>query len=365
MVKKLLIFTLCALCLASCKFRHIMSEEEYYAQDRAVIDFDIDWSDLEALGEPKPSGVTLYFYPCGDNVIDSTVQTVHSNNVDHVRAVLPNQDYNVICFNQSETEFSLLKFDLSSFDSARVQLKSSEELPEPPRGRYFDLTRGYNSSGRLKPGLNASTSVTSVQGLSTRGYNSSGRLKPGNNVSNMNVKVCVFGLNSSVSMQATLSNLSSGILLGSRTPLEETLNQELPDDMWTMDMPTELTLPGIVKTNFGTFGVNRNALLPTRAQQDDTDSLSLILDMIFSLPDGTTASFSVDVTDQIVHQLNQGNDTPPDMNILVGNPQDENGSNNSDTDYMTPDGSIVLHHTLEGTNVRVEGWSSNTINIEL
>lgn len=405
MIRKSLIFVLFALMLASCSFQHILSEEEYNALDKATLDFDIDWSALDE----KPKGCTLYFFPCEENPIDSTIYHYSFNNVDHVRVYLPDQDYSVICFNRSESEFADLKFDFSSFANAQVRAKSSDEITQTVVRYSGKNTRAYSASQTLKPGSLGAASkfsvkrnidampsdMTNTTGPSkpsgyagTRAYSASQTLKPNKGINGMSISLSVFGLNSSVRVSGKITNLSAGISLHDMGPLDERLDQNVDEDHWTISLPADSTKPGSVSTTFGTFGVPIGGTRAyTRACADDSlivglDSLlQNMLELDFYLPDGDTVHYETDVTDvikkefeRILEEENNPDPTPgpvdPDkpegvIVVEVGDKNDTEGSNDSKTDGETSNGTLILHKTNAGTNVKVADWETTVIEIVL
>lgn len=377
MIRKSLLFVLCALTLVSCSFQHILSEEEYNALDKATLDFDIDWSDLEE----EPKGCTLYFFPCDDNPIDTTIYHYSFNKVNHVRVYLPDQDYSVICFNRSETEFADLKFDISSFKDAKVMAKSDEESAHTTV-RYGKDTRAYNAQSTLRPKSFASASQQSVKTTLSRAYNAQTTLNPKGGIKGMSISINVFGLNSGVRVSGTLTNLSAGLSLCDGKPLEERMNQFVVPDSWSISLPTDSTKPGSVSTSFGTFGVPTSSTRAmTRAEGDEDMGLDSLLrnmlELTFLLPDGDTVQYDVDVTDVVKAEferiLEQENDSvstpdpdvPDEIVVEVGDKNDTEGSNESKTDGETPSGTLILHKTQTGTNVKVSDWKEHIIDLIL
>lgn len=362
MIQKSILYILSIVLLTACEFRHIMSEEEYLTKYNAVLHFDIDWSELDE----TPTGMTMAFFPTGENRVDSIVRTFHFNTVNHVRVVLPDQDYSVICFNQSETEFSQLKFNLDSFDEAYVQAKSDEETKSKSRKGETVWTRGFNKTGSLAPKSIASSSLGSVK-TGTRGFNKTGSLAPKPIIKSMSLSVNVFGLNSSVRVKGTLSNLSSGKKFASGINLTSTLDQVIPEESWTKSLSVSPELPSLLTTNFGTFGISPDFLSKTRSgMEDDQDSIQMILSLDFDLPDGTTSEFEIDVTDVLVKQAEEEDEYHETETyvINIGDSKDTEGSNNEKEDGVTSLGTLILHHTLEGTNVGVKDWGkAEVINI--
>lgn len=354
MIKQTILYILCAMLLASCEFRHIMSEEEYNNMNKATLEFDIDWSELDE----KPSGATLVFFPCDEHPVNPQIHTIHTNKVDKVTVSLPDQDYSVICFNQSETEFAALKFGLESFEDAFVQIKSDEEM-----GNYstkYDWTRGFSAQTAIKPQSFASSSLTSIKKL-TRGFSAQTAIKPQSSIKSLSLSVSVFGINKSVLLKSRLKNLSSGIKLGTKKLLTETVDQEIATDSWKMDLSKDEKTASILTTSFGTFGIDP-ALYKTKATRALTEEEPVgervILALDFFMPDGTVYNIEIDVTDQLLRQLldMETNGSKRDLRIIIGNKYDPEGSNNAPEDYITSLGSINLHKTFEGMGVYINKW---------
>lgn len=376
MFKKSLLFVLCALTLGSCSFSHIMSEDEYNGLDKATLDFDIDWSELDE----KPTGMTLYFFPCDDNPIDTTIYHYSYNKVDHVRVFLPEQDYAVICINRSESEFADLKFDFSSFEDACVLAKEESEIVNTKLRSNMNGTRAYNAIGTLKPSSFGSASKSSVK-KATRAYNAIGTLKPIKPIKGMSLTVHVFGLNKGVTVSGSISNLSAGVSLKNQMPLKTTLNQKLDADNWKINLPAADSLPGAIECSFGTFGVplgdQYSDLFPTRGEADTIEVFEKnILELVFKLPDGDSAVFQKDVTEQVrkefVRVIEEQNEIQPEpghepeeMEVELGKPDDLGGSNDAEEDGETTDGTLILHKTKAGFNVKIDKWETNTISITL
>lgn len=371
MFKKSLLLVLSALMLGSCSFRHVMSEEEFEDLDKATLDFDIDWSELDE----EPQGVTLYLFPVDENPIDTTIYHFSYNVVNHVTVHVPDQDYAVICFNRSETEFADLKFDFSSFDSAKVQAKSAEEMSQATVRYGLNGTRAYSASATLNPRIFASSSKSSIKKF-TRAYSVSATLNPRPPIKSMSLTVHVFGLNSGVTLVGRLTNLSSGVTLSNQKPLTDRLDQTLDADAWTVTLPTTDSVPGSLTVDFGTFGVPLSSeyddLFQTRGGAADLDSVRNMLIIDFTLPDGQKVHFEIDVTEQvrsefkrILNDESSGTIDDDQMKVVIGDANDPEGSNNDAEDGETDWGTLILHHTQTGTVVSVKPWQENVIDIKL
>ncbi|MBE6331173.1 MAG: DUF5119 domain-containing protein [Bacteroidales bacterium] len=209
--------------------------------------FDIDWSDLPQ----RPTGLTMCFYPTGQNASTTEVSTMHFDEVDRVTVTLPGDDYALICFNQSEGEFADYHFDLSSYETASV-------------------TGVENSS--LKPGSLAVASLNSVNQSSTRALNLMGVLKPTNVVKSMTLRIHVEGLRERVEVHGSLSNMCPGVTMCDRKPLPSAIEQPLPPSDWKIAVPDDAELPTELIAEFGAFGPfmdDETRVAATRAVADD------------------------------------------------------------------------------------------------
>ena len=56
---------------------------------------------------------------------------------------------------------------------------------------------------------------------------------------------------------------------------------------------------------------------------------------------------------------------PDEIVVEVGDKNDTEGSNESKTDGETPSGTLILHKTQTGTNVKVSDWKEHIIDIIL
>ncbi len=337
MVGKGLTIVLAATLLVSCHSRRIMTEEEYEEENKAKIDLYFDWCALEK----KPTGLTLYFYPTGDEIVDNKVICKHSNDVDHIYVSLPEQDYSVICFNQSESEFSRLEFDFDSFENAAVLVKSEDQVQT-----------GGNVTTLLSPQDLAVGTIESVKSTGTRGFNHNSTLHPKPPIKNLEVDAYVYGLTRNTKVSAKLTNLSIGQNLATNNTLTKTYDQTLPEDVWSVNVPDVDTIAGLISASFGTFGLVTDSSM-TRAF--DLNDLRNILQLAFFQNGMELTRFDIDVTDQLRAQLERIlSGEVADFHIILGKSQDEI-SDDSDS-YITDDGTIVLSTKVSGTTVGVNDW---------
>ena len=367
MFKKFLFVALGAATLCSCN-KSDSPDPAVEEDEKATLVFDVDWSALDE----TPSGLTLVFYPTDPDPIDTIIRIRHFNVVDHISLTLPDQDYSVTCFNQSETEFANLEFGFPSFEEAYVRATDDGESAKQVLRYASDDTRAINKRSTLKAGSFATTSKAALKASKSKSYTTSTVLRPTCPIKVLSLDVYVFGLNNGVKVSGSLSNLSAGVRLHNQEPLDELLDQELGEEAWSITESDNDSLPSRVTCTFGTFGVPvPGASFPTRAAQSVSAN---ILTMEFELPDGDTVVFRKDVTEvvqdeyaRLLEAEEQGDtDSATDsLHVQVGNPEDMGGSNTSGDDGVTDDGSLILHHTTTGVNVSVSGWGNNVININL
>ena len=357
-MKKSLILVSCAVLMASCNFRHIVPEDEFDVVDKLIVDFDVDWSELDE----KPTGLTLCFYPTGDAVTDTKNYIFHYNTVDHVQVKLPEQDYSLICFNQSETEFANYEFDLSSYETACVRVKTDAEATQT-HVRYTSATRADTTSAVLTPnGLAVASMNSVVKGSKTRALNLMGVLKPTNVVKSMTLKIYVFGLNERVEVSGSISNLCDGVTMCTREPLPEPVEQKLNPELWDMVAPPLEDLPGSINATIGIFGPFEGfdeefSSTPFDATRAGEPSVRQILNLLFKMPDMTEHRCAIDITDLIRAQYLNGIN---DIVIEIGSAGDNSSTNHENEDGQTAGGCIVIHNTdaASGYSVSVAGWDS-------
>ncbi|MBQ0057620.1 MAG: DUF5119 domain-containing protein [Bacteroidales bacterium] len=391
---RLAFVALAALCaVSSCEFRRIMTYDEIYLDHMCVVDYDIDWSQLNE----APSGMTIIFYGCDDQKSYS----FHTNTVNHFHAVLPDQDYQMICFNQSESEFALLNFSgFDSFYTAEVNMKPDAENLLHDMLNYIngknDGTRGFNASGSLQPGSLASASFSSVKkgtkptgvapmgggtmqgstttggttaGGTSRGFNASGSLQPGNLVSNLTIAIHVVGLKYALNVRGTLDGLSAGRSLATKFPSATTVNQSLPN--WNIDASDSDDEPGVITTSVGTFGV------PVSGSRADGDPDPNILNLVFTMNDYSEVNFTVNLTEEIHEQYEEifeeeqerevngetGQGPNLEINIEVGTETRPSGDPLDDNpDGTDSNGTLILHRTEgSGFHIGVDGWDDEVI----
>lgn len=290
--------------LSSCEMRNVLSQEEYDNLHKAAFGIQIDWSELKE----KPTGMSVYIY----EVDGPRRYHFKTNNVDYFRIdTLPEADYQILVFNQSEEEFSHLEFEnMNEYLDATVRVRpdtTADELNWETRSFL-----GFNNSGMLHPGSFAVASVPSARFDLTRGYNNSGMLHPGNMIGEMNINVHVMGLSNAARVEGTISGMSAGRTMATAAIIPQSMTQNLPD--WDINMADNDSTPGSVHITFGTFGTMHQATrgLDTRVgntangETSTTGSESMLEDeysnivtVIFHMVDGSVQTFSFDATDAI------------------------------------------------------------------
>lgn len=335
------------LLLTSCHFREILSNEEYIDAAQARIDFHVDWSRLDK----NPTGLTLYCYPTDDSNTDNKQKAYcyHTNKVEHVEVVLPDNDYSVICFNQSEAEFSKLNFDFSTFEGASVTIKSPEEYQG-----------AYGSTLVVQPEDFAAATLASVKKGQTRGYNATNSLMPKPPIKPMQVEVYVIGLTNSVQVSGKMSNLSRGVKLHGFEPKEETYDQVLEPSDWTIEVPESGELPGKLSTKFGTFGLPKKKSA-SRALTEESEARQILM-LDFKAYGESLGHVDIDFTD-VMKQLEEdiASGKREDYTIISGNPGTTVGEDEDDEAHVLPDGTVLIKKPVKSSGVSVESWGDTTL----
>lgn len=379
MIKRTSIFILCTVLLSSCHFRNIISEEEYNTIDKLVLDLDVDWSELDT----PPTGMTLALYPIDETDPEAETEghVYHFNTVDHVTLSVPMGDYSIVCMNQSEEEFAAFTFDLSTFNKASVTVREDGTSTKANVRYGTGSTRGHNRKSALSPGSLAIGSLNSVlkDPQFTRGHNRKGAIQPQNVVKGLSLEVNAFGLNETVKVRGTLTNLAGALSMRSLKPIGRAMDQEIEPEMWTMTLPTDKTKPGKVSCTFGTFGP---FVLPependpfTRGALDEGDGENspapgtaedgkCMLLMDIELNDGTHFFRALDMTEFIIQNFVK--EDKDEATFVVGSSTDTGGSSDLTVDGETEQGTFILHNTdnVGKTTVSVEGWTKiNNIDV--
>lgn len=380
MIKRTSIFILCTVLLSSCHFRNIISEEEYITIDKLVLDLDVDWSELDT----PPTGMTLALYPIDETDPEAETEghVYHFNTVDHVTLSVPMGDYSIVCMNQSEEEFAAFTFDLSTFNKASVTVREDGTSTKANVRYGTGSTRGLSIQGTLMPGSLAVGTMNSVMSETkrrTRGLSVQGVLIPSNVVKGLSLEVNAFGLNETVKVRGTLTNLAGALSMRSLKPIGRAMDQELEPEMWTMTLPTDKTKPGKVSCTFGTFGP---FVLPependpfTRGALDEGDGenspapetaedVKCMLLMDLEMNDGTHFSKVLDMTEFIFQNFVK--EDKDEATFVVGSSTDTGGSSDLTVDGETEQGTFILHNTdnVGKTTVSVEGWTKiNNIDV--
>ncbi|MBP5763747.1 MAG: DUF5119 domain-containing protein [Bacteroidales bacterium] len=374
----LLCMLFCCIVAVSCDFDQLYTREEIEniiaEKGSAHLTFYIDWSETE-----RPTGMTLYLFPkTGKPDLDTVPYVYHTNAVDEFSTTVPDQDYSVVCFNQSEEEFSNLKFSFSSFEDSQVIIKEESEEEKGDTKLYGSnmktTTRGFNASGTLRPSMLSCASNGSVKSSETRGFNASGTLRPKNFVLGVNVKVNVFGLKSARAVTGTITNMSAGFKMGLLTTLPTTCDMRLAD--WSLQANENDSLPGTIETTFGTFGLpntryNNLSLSRGDTAESDTAQQSIALNLTFYLVNGDTVQFSRDLTEEVTEQFHEAQKQEEETGNPVANIDVEVGTSTEKVDpnaeypnNVTEQGGLILPHVVNGLQVGVSDWGE-TNNIEI
>lgn len=345
MFGKGLYYLLGAMLLTSCHFREIIPPEEYSDADKAKLDFYIDWSQL---GQ-RPTGVTLCCYPSDVASTGMNCYYLHSNNVDHVYAELPDDDYAVICFNQSEEEFAKLKFDLNTFDDASVSIKSPEE--------YHGA---IGSTLVIQPEDFAVATLASVKHGGTRGYNNESVLMPQPPIKPMQMDLYVIGLTPTVEVTGTLTNLSKGVTLRDLEPMEEVFDQKLEPSDWKIEVAKEEKKPGKLTTKFGTFGLPKKKGA-SRALTEESEARQILM-LDFKAYGESLGHVDIDFTDVMKQQEEDiASGKREDYTVISGNPGTTVGEDEDDDAHVLPDGTILIKKPVKSSGVSVESWGDTTL----
>ena len=345
MFGKGLYYLLGAMLLTSCHFREIIPPEEYSDADKAKLDFYIDWSQL---GQ-RPTGVTLCCYPSDVASTGKNCYYLHSNNVDHVYAELPDDDYAVICFNQSEEEFAKLKFDLNTFDDASVSIKSPEE--------YHGA---IGSTLVIQPEDFAVATLASVKHGGTRGYNNESVLMPQPPIKPMQMDLYVIGLTPTVEVTGTLTNLSKGVTLLDLEPMEEVFDQKLEPSDWKIEVAKEEKKPGKLTTKFGTFGLPKKKVA-SRALTEESEARQILM-LDFKAYGESLGHVDIDFTDVMKQQEEDiASGKREDYTVISGNPGTTVGEDEDDDAHVLPDGTILIKKPVKSSGVSVESWGDTTL----
>lgn len=316
------------LVLSACEMRTVVdtlpnTEYNPVEGDYTMV-IEVDWSNLPE----DPTGMTLLFYPSDGSMPYMRL----TNSIYQYVISLPEDDYKIIIFNQSETEFSFLDFvGLDKFETAEVHVVESEDDGLSRIDRLFQLpsqnkgTRAKTNRIKITPNSFGSGAVTSSEQAGapiTRAKTNRIKVTPNSNVGQMSVTVRVQGLTREpaagaavAAVNGALSGLGDGVMLGPQNLTSTPLTQELED--WTINYSNSSDGIGTITTNFGTFGISpsvdytrtNSQLNDGRAQSDlsyveesDEDDTRNILYLNFRLTDGTYVPYRFDVTHRIIER---------------------------------------------------------------
>lgn len=316
------------LVLSACEMRTVVdtlpnTEPNPVEGDYTMV-IEVDWSNMPE----DPTGMTLLFYPSDGSMPYMRL----TNSVYQYVITLPEDDYKIIIFNQSETEFSFLDFiGLDKFETAEVHVVDSEDDGLSRIDRLFHLpsqnkgTRAKTNRIKITPNSFGSGTVTSSEQAGTpitRAKTNRIKVTPNSNVGQMSVTVRVQGLTREpaagaavAAVNGALTGLGSGVMLGSQSLTPAPLTQELDD--WTINYCENGSNVGTITTNFGTFGISpsvdytrsNSQMDDGRAPSDlsyveesDEDDTRNILYLNFRLTDGTYVPYRFDVTHRIIER---------------------------------------------------------------
>ncbi len=288
-MKKISLILLAVLSLTACKrdssVVYLNGDDDdiiIRVDDGMKVNLTVNWSDLAT----APDGMTVYLYPTGNDTVDSTVRSWHFDNVQSASVTVPEQDYSVICFNQSENELAGYVFDFRDYATATVTAKDLSNLAPL-----------------------AIASMSSLQ--STRALNLMGVLKPVNVVKTMSLKIHVAGFNERVEVKGTLSNMPAGVTMCDRKPLPKPVDLTLPTKDWTVKATSDDEID--LDITFNSFGIfmddetraagsgDDDFVAETRVALDDSD-LRNILHLEITAEDGTVTKLDYDVTQELIRQ---------------------------------------------------------------
>ena len=317
-MKKLLLWTFLAILpiFTACDFREVADKLPEEELEQYII--YVDWSDLDE----KPTGMTLLFYPSNGGLPIMRL----SNNVDRYECMLPPDNYRILVFNQSENEFSYLKFlGLKDFNTAEAYF-IEDENPSDRIDRLYGLpdTRAKVSTSAMKPrGLGSAAQIPG----SVRAKVNSVSLKGRSNISPTHISVQVRGLVSAarsgakvVAVNGALTGLATGYFMGTNKLAQESYTQELDD--WTIDYADSEDGIGTVSTTIGAFGIS--PLVKGSAEDTGDDDTQNVLYLNFRLLDGTYVSYRFIVSARVVETIDKEGDITVTvlLEINLGVPMD-------------------------------------------
>ena len=205
---KMFYILLIAVLLFSCERRELT-----YDYMNCGVTVNVDWSTLEQKQGEAPSGMTVIFYPNqgGDAIVKQT------NNISQTSVSLRAGKYNILIFNQIESDFGSLGFKgMDRFETAEVFARTTNsnwyksKAPNEVVVRHpeylgvatqldFEMTDELvDAAMKLRSKGSKSTSLVAVD------------FKPEVVVSNIKTKVKVIGIHNLRNTRATIKGMSTG-----------------------------------------------------------------------------------------------------------------------------------------------------------
>ena len=296
------------LLLSGCSFREITpnSAPNQNEDDMILMAVDIDWSEL---GE-TPTGMTILFYPSNGSVPIMRL----TNQVHHYECLLPNDEYSIIAYNQSEDEYASLKFQgFDALETAQVHVKE-DTIPSNRIDRLYKLQKANTRAKSQAATMIRNVAAAVKRASESRAKTVNTTMKARVLTSMMEISVEIENLRRGAEMRANeptvevvavngaLTGLAYGYQIGKDKLIEESLTHEL--DEWEIHFAETPDGIGHVETKLMVFGIsplirsNRTGLT-----EEDTEN---ILYLNFRLSDGTYVPYRFLVTDRIIEHTISG-----------------------------------------------------------
>lgn len=314
-----------ALIAAGCNYRDI----KMVSTPSQAVYFKLDWSDFPA--EELPTGVSIYCYPKDG----SSPYVYKSNDIDLVKADMPSGTYDIIAFNQVESEFESFDFTgMDSFSTACVSVRETEKpkwklvADEPvctaPEWLAVDRLADYDVSYDL--------------------YSSSPQyilLKPESVVYTVESSFHVFGTNKIYTTYGEMSGLSGSLMLGTG---EKTMPRciQLFEDV-AISSYTKSLDDGVVTARFHTFGAIDDNWLHYR---------------FFLVDQSTYCNYTFDVSDRIEQDDNLMRIA---VNIGFDNTQPQEPEYGADPERPGTLPDVVPKGGASGIDAVVSDWKNEVI----
>ncbi len=274
-------------------------DELYYeASDMITLAVAVDWSDTDI----SPNGVTALVYTASGDLYKVYPPF---NVTDTLRFTLPEGEYDIILFNDSDDEHEYLEFsNIDHIDSLSV---STVELTTRSSDAIIVANPDFLATSRLN-----GVSVSSVDkdyytqddyaNVNTTEKNYSTTMT--RRVYNYSVTVEVDGLNYAASYpDIVFEHLSGGYNIGQEKVDGSLVKHSFSLETLTYDDDTKTS--GSITATFSNFGLL------------DASDVDYLMDVSFTLTDGSTFSETFDVTDQIAEENVSRSVTTVDKQISV------------------------------------------------